>query len=323
MRRRGDELLGLGARCSMPAPRQDFAPSGRSRSRRWPPGPSISRSPRSRRCAAIPMPSTPDAFSAWRGSTAARATPALPSAARCSTPSCTALPRPRPTSISLRRAEILLATGRGCFCRMHLPADVEAVWWPRFEELAARSSPGSGSDAIGSLHRHPKRARGRHWSASTGVTLSGHADRIDLVGRRHAPTSSTTRPARRPPRRRRTRCWRRSWRWKARLLKRGAFKELGKLEPRIWPSSAAHEGRCRSGIDAEIRSRSKTAAALADEAWTRLEKLLGHYNRAANGYLSRALPFREGEMDGDYDHLARVLEWSAGGDDDGDEGGGE
>ena len=32
------------------------------------------------------------------------------------------------------------------------------------------------------------------------------------------------------------------------------------------------------------------------------------------GYLSRALPFREGEIDGDYDHLARVLEWSAGGD---------
>jgi ATP-dependent helicase/nuclease subunit B len=30
--------------------------------------------------------------------------------------------------------------------------------------------------------------------------------------------------------------------------------------------------------------------------------------------LSRALPVREGETDGDYDHLARVLEWSAGGD---------
>jgi ATP-dependent helicase/nuclease subunit B len=65
-------------------------------------------------------------------------------------------------------------------------------------------------------------------------------------------------------------------------------------------------------------SRSKTAAALAHEAWTRLEQLLGHYNRAANGYLSRTLPFREGDMDGDYDHLARVLEWSAGADDEGD-----
>ncbi|TIN05465.1 MAG: hypothetical protein E5Y59_18515, partial [Mesorhizobium sp.] len=52
----------------------------------------------------------------------------------------------------------------------------------------------------------------------------------------------------------------------------------------------------------------------------RLEKLLIHYANPATGYLSRALPFREGETDGDYDHLARVLEWSAGGDAD-DEGG--
>ena len=39
-----------------------------------------------------------------------------------------------------------------------------------------------------------------------------------------------------------------------------------------------------------------------------------HYRDPQTGYLSRALPFREGEIDGDYDHLARVLEWSAGGD---------
>jgi ATP-dependent helicase/nuclease subunit B len=38
----------------------------------------------------------------------------------------------------------------------------------------------------------------------------------------------------------------------------------------------------------------------------------------SRGYKSRALPFREGDVDGDYiDHLARVLEWSAGGDDGG------
>ena len=52
----------------------------------------------------------------------------------------------------------------------------------------------------------------------------------------------------------------------------------------------------------------------------RLEKLLIHYADPQTGYLSRALPFREGETDGDYDHLARVLEWSAGGAA-GDEGG--
>ncbi len=62
----------------------------------------------------------------------------------------------------------------------------------------------------------------------------------------------------------------------------------------------------------------KSAVELSTEAWVRLERLLLHYGNETTGYLSRTLPFREGDVGGDYDHLARVLEWSAGGD--GDEG---
>ena len=58
----------------------------------------------------------------------------------------------------------------------------------------------------------------------------------------------------------------------------------------------------------------KSAPQLAEEAWRRLEELLAAYREPERGYTSRALPFREGDTDGDYDHLARVLEWSAGGD---------
>ena len=46
----------------------------------------------------------------------------------------------------------------------------------------------------------------------------------------------------------------------------------------------------------------------------RLERMLEHYGDPQTGYLSRALPMREGETDGDYDHLARTAEWLAGGD---------
>jgi ATP-dependent helicase/nuclease subunit B len=63
-----------------------------------------------------------------------------------------------------------------------------------------------------------------------------------------------------------------------------------------------------------------TAPDLAGEAWARTEKLLAFYLAAHNGYKSRVIPFREGEA-GEYDHLARVLEWSAGVE--GDEGGEE
>ena len=62
----------------------------------------------------------------------------------------------------------------------------------------------------------------------------------------------------------------------------------------------------------------RTAPDLSEEAWARLEKLLVHYGNPTAGYLSRAVPFREGDTDGDYDHLARVQEWSAVGPDGGD-----
>ena len=72
--------------------------------------------------------------------------------------------------------------------------------------------------------------------------------------------------------------------------------------------------RCSRNRSSNTTASREPATDLAEEAWARLEKLLIHYADPTTGYLSRALPFREGETDGDYDHLARVLEWSAGGD---------
>ncbi len=64
----------------------------------------------------------------------------------------------------------------------------------------------------------------------------------------------------------------------------------------------------------------KTAPQIGEEAWHRLGELLTEYQNPAKGYLSRALPFKETDLTGDYDHLARVLEWSAGGADAGGDG---
>ena len=214
--------------------------------------------------------------------------------------------------------EILLAIGRGCFGQCNLPADVHAVWWPRFVALAEKiiAWERQRSDRVTSRHSE---ARARPTPVGrTGITLAGRADRIDLVGRRSAdildfktgssPSKGQAHTLVSP-----------QLALEAALLERGAFEELGKLKPH---DLAFVRLRMKGDVEQEsvlkYGSRSKTAAALAHEAWTRLEQLLGHYNRAANGYLSRTLPFREGDMDGDYDHLARVLEWSAGADDEGD-----
>jgi ATP-dependent helicase/nuclease subunit B len=96
---------------------------------------------------------------------------------------------------------------------------------------------------------------------------------------------------------------------------RGAFAEAGK----VTPAELAHvrmkpNGEVLEESILEYNRQVKTATQLSDEAWERLERLVAHYEGAETGYLSRALPFREGDMTGNYDHLARVLEWSAGGD---------
>ena len=50
---------------------------------------------------------------------------------------------------------------------------------------------------------------------------------------------------------------------------------------------------------------------LSEEAWARLVELMNYYKDPKTGYLSRAMPPLT-NYEGDYDHLARVMEWSSG-----------
>lgn len=209
--------------------------------------------------------------------------------------------------------EKLLQAGRDCFAEAELPQDVEAVWWPRFETLAANiiTWERGRSDVIS---RHAEARAEKTLVGSAGVTLSGYADRVDLLTGNMAdildyktgssPSKAQAHTLLAP-----------QLALEAALLRRGSFRDLGCREPadlafirlrangEVEPESILRHGKA-------IRSGSE----LGEDAWARLEKLLHHYANPATGYLSRSLPFREGETDGDYDHLARVLEWSAGGD---------
>lgn len=214
----------------------------------------------------------------------------------------------------------LIAAGRACFAEAALPADVEAVWWPRFEKLATSIIEWERGRAAAVVRRHAEERAERTVVGQSGVTLSGYADRVDLLAGGMAdildyktgssPSKAQAHTLLAP-----------QLALEGALLRRGAFKGLGAREPsqlafvRLKPNGEVFEESIL-----EYNRKPRTAADLAEEAWARLEKLLIHYADPAAGYLSRALPFREGETDGDYDHLARVLEWSAGGDTD-DEGG--
>jgi ATP-dependent helicase/nuclease subunit B len=224
---------------------------------------------------------------------------------------------PLSTDAPRRLAEI----GRQCFDEAALPADVEAVWWPRFKAMVDNIVAWERCRARGIEKRYAEVRAGPIEVEKTGVTLSGYADRIDLRAGGVAdildyktggsPSKGQAHTLLAP-----------QLALEGALLKRGAFSEIGAAEP----SELAYirlkgNGDVLTESILEFNKNARTASELSQEAWRRLEQLLQHYNDPASRYLSRALPFREGDMDGDYDHLARVLEWSAGAD--GDENGGE
>ena len=208
--------------------------------------------------------------------------------------------------------QLLLQTGRLLFDKAGLPADVDAVWWPRFAALAR-------SITEWERNKRPPGIKARLTEAAavpvpvgaSGATLHGRADRIDLLAGgqadildyktgsypslRQAHTLVTPQLA-----------------LEAALLARGAFAEAGSPVPReLAYVRLRPNGEVKEESILEYRKNRVAAAEIADEAWRRLELLAAHYADPANGYISRALPFREGDVEGDYDHLARVLEWSA------------
>jgi ATP-dependent helicase/nuclease subunit B len=210
--------------------------------------------------------------------------------------------------------DLILDAGRACFAEAALPEDVETVWWPRFEKLAANIVTWERGRAAAVSERFAEARAERTLVGGIDVTLSGYADRIDLLAGGMAdildyktgssPSKAQAHTLLSP-----------QLALEAALLKRGAFHELGKREPsQLAFVRLKANGEVVEESILEHNRKPRSASDLAEDAWARLEKLLVHYADPAVGYLSRALPFREGEADDDYDHLARVLEWSAGGD---------
>ncbi|MDZ5697377.1 double-strand break repair protein AddB [Chelativorans sp. M5D2P16] len=210
--------------------------------------------------------------------------------------------------------ERLLQAGRAVFAETGLPSDVEAVWWPRFERTAHGVIAWERARAEGIATRHAEIRAAPIAVGATGNTLSGRADRIDL--RRDGTADIIDyKTGALPSKPQAHRLLAPQLALEAALLARGAFAELGNPPPAdLCYVRLRANGTVEPESILKIRDSEKSGSALAEEAWERLQKLLAHYQSPDAGYLSRALPFKEGDTEGDYDHLARVLEWSAGGD---------
>lgn len=207
----------------------------------------------------------------------------------------------------------LLAEGRRAFAAIAAFPEVMALWWPRFERVAR---------ALVALETEEKAPARRHLEIAgelelemrdRSVRLIGRADRIDehadgrlavldyKTGAAPSPSQVTALLAPQLP-------------LEAAMARLGGFPGVPSMKEVALLRYVLARGGEPAVAFVDIAPEETTPNDLADEAMRRLSALLARYEEPDQGYLSRAWVAFERARTGDYDHLARVAEWSAGGD---------
>ncbi|MBS1182120.1 MAG: nuclease superfamily protein [Proteobacteria bacterium] len=206
----------------------------------------------------------------------------------------------------------LIEFGRGRFSEaLAAHPEVHALWWPRFQALA-RFIVLEFESKRAPLARHPEIEGSL--AVTDQFTLTGRADRIDVeadgrvtiidfkTGR--APTAAQIAAQLTP-----------QLPLEAVIARHGGFP---RLSDRREAAELVHvvlrglEGRDEIERYTGHAPRGGDPVTLEEtiaEAEARLRGLVRAYADPGRGYLSRARPFRKTDR-GDYDHLARVSEWS-------------
>ncbi|RCL02277.1 MAG: ATP-dependent helicase/nuclease subunit B [Candidatus Tokpelaia sp. JSC189] len=201
----------------------------------------------------------------------------------------------------------LLKIARMEFDKLQLPLDIEAIWWPRFLILVPQFLQWEAN--LGKRQRLAEITASPVVIGNTEVELSGRADRIDLISYQHAEiidfkTGST------PSVKQAAKLMAPQLALEGALLSRSAFADCGARTPSdLLYIRLTQKGKVKP--QSILKAAGKTAVDLAEEAWMRLNELVKHYQYPENGYLSHAL-LPTVNYKGDYDHLARVWEWSSG-----------
>lgn len=219
-------------------------------------------------------------------------------------------------------AQDLKAVGTQLFAEAALPEDIHATWWRRFELMvdAFIAFETLRADSIAASHIEIKSSKVK--ISDTGATLSGRADRIDILSGGSAEVIDYKTGAA-PSAKQVLSLLEPQLALEAALLtKRGFFNG-----EKITPSNLLY---VQFEADGTVKSKSvihsvsnkdhETAEQLGERAWQRLIELVRYYAIKEHGYLSRQAPFKEAHSS-EYDHLARVAEWSGGGDEINDDNG--
>ena len=92
------------------------------------------------------------------------------------------------------------------------------------------------------------------------------------------------------------------------ILERGGFADIGPIET----SQLVYIRFAGGAVAGDRHIVNRDTQTLIAETFARLVQLIAAFDRESTPYVPRVAPFRA-DLAGDYDHLARVREWSASG----------
>ena len=206
----------------------------------------------------------------------------------------------------------LTALGREAFEEFWDFPDVRALWWPRFQRIAHWFVGWERERRSFTSSRYLERAGKLEWRTAGDriFTLSGRADRFDVLTdgglsvldykTGAAPTGKQVLSGLAP-----------QLPLEAAMLAAGGFKDT--------PPGEASEflyvrlsGQVEPGEEKAIDLKGKTAAEVATAALAELKLLIDRFEDDGQPYRSGTHPQFRRRPNGDYDHLARIAEWSLG-----------
>ncbi|WP_336278707.1 double-strand break repair protein AddB [Bartonella sp. CB175] len=207
--------------------------------------------------------------------------------------------------------DMLLAIGRREFNKLNLPTDIKTIWWIIFKNFAPFFIQWERS--LEPRERYAEVASQKIPIGTTGVTLSGRADRIDVLPNKiieildfktnTPPSSKKVRDLLFP-----------QLALETALLMQGGFIDFQDFTPSnlfYIPLHKKGEIEPQSIFSSKDAKNQKNAINLGEKAWEHLIALIDYYQNPQQGYLSHAVPLNK-TYEGDYDHLARLWEWSSG-----------
>ncbi len=211
--------------------------------------------------------------------------------------------------------DLMMRIARAAFAQSALPEEIQALWWPRFQEIAEGFIAWHAA-SVETISGIATEVSGRAELPGTGFQIRGRADRIDVLNNGNlvfidyktgtTPSIKQMRSGLAP-----------QLPLEAAMAFRGAF----------GPSLAAHAERMeyvrlrpQGGFKVDQLAGSAKepdlAVDTAEDNWERLQSLVVEYQRRDQPYVSKARFIEDREWASDYDHLARVREWSVGEDGD-------